>query len=230
MTIFAIGGGAFDTDQPQRSALDRYILSLSPKPNPKICLIPTASGDSLLRIARFNRAAESLPCQPTTCELYRPPTHDLEDFILSQDLIYVSGGSTYNMLALWRAWNLDSILKKAWQQGIPLTGTSAGANCWFRRCSTDSFHGELSAMDCLNWIPLDFCPHYNEEENRRPTLHNLIASNQMQKTLACDGGAGCLFQGTEFQKVVSVDTNCTAYWVNKDGNESRIEPELLPSS
>jgi dipeptidase E len=227
MIILAIGGGAFDIDQPKRSALDRYIISLSPKTNPKICHIPTASGDAILGIARFKKAAELLACEPTVCELYRPPSRDLEDFILSQDIIYVGGGSTYNMLALWRAWNLDTILKKAWQQGIPLTGTSAGANCWFRRCSTDSFHGELSEMDALNWIPIDFCPHYDEEENRRPTLHKLIAEGKMGRTLACDGGAGCLFHGTEFQKVVSTSKMASAYWVEEDGKEFRINPELL---
>jgi len=227
MTILAIGGGAFDTDQPHRAALDKYILSLSPNPNPKICLIPTASGDSLLRIAKFNKATEPLPCQPTTCELFRPPSRDLEDFILSQDLIYVSGGSSYNMLALWRAWNLDSILKKAWQQGIPLTGTSAGANCWFRRCSTDSFHGELAAMDCLNWISHDFCPHYDEEEARRPTLQKLIKCGDLGRTLACDGGAACLFHGTELQQVITTHPLATAYWVEENGEETPLEPKLL---
>lgn len=226
MTIFAVGGGAFDSDQPHRSGLDRFILSLSTSERPKICLIPTASGDSLLRIARFNKAVESLRCEPNLCSLFSPPSRDLEDFILSQDVIYVSGGSTYNLIALWRAWGLDHILRKAWEQGIPLTGTSAGANCWFRRCSTDSFHGELSPMDALGWIPLDFCPHYDEEPERRPSLSAMIQSNQLGRTLACDGGTGCLFQGTEFVKVVSVHPGSTAYWVDRDG-EHRVDPELL---
>lgn len=226
MTIFAIGGGAFDADQPHRAALDRYVLGLAAHPNPKICLIPTASGDSLARIARFNKSVEGLDCRPTICELFRPPSRDLEDFILNQDVIYVSGGSTFNMLALWRAWNLDSILKRAWEQGIPLAGTSAGANCWFRRCSTDSFHGELSPMDGLGWIPLDFCPHYDEEPERRPTLANMVANGSMGRTLACDGGAGCLFSGTEFVKVLSVNPQSAAYWVDP-GGQRRIDPEVL---
>ena len=147
MTILAIGGGGFDSEQPHRSALDRYILTLTPKQNPKLCLIPTASGDSLFRIARFQKAAEQLPCQPTTCELFRPPSRDLADYILSQDIIYVSGGSTHNMLILWREWGLDRILHQAWQTGIPITGTSAGANAWFQRCST------LSRSDWMSRAP-----------------------------------------------------------------------------
>lgn len=221
-TIFAIGGGAFDSDQPHRSALDRYVLNLAAKPNPNVCLIPTATGDSLLRIARFNKAVESLECKPSLCELFRPPSADLEDYLLNQDVIYVSGGSTFNMLVLWRAWRLDEILYKAWEQGIPLAGTSAGANCWFERCSTDSFFGELSVTPGMGWLPFDFCPHYNEEESRQPTLRRMIDAGEMNRTLACDGGAGCHFEGLNLKQVVSTDPGATAYWVDKDGFHEQI--------
>ncbi len=227
MTILAIGGGGFDSEQPHRSALDRYILTLTPQQNPKVCLIPTASGDSLFRIARFHKAAEQLACQPTTCELFRPPSRDLTDYLLTQDILYISGGSTYNMLVLWREWGLDKILHQAWQQGIPITGTSAGANAWFQRCSTDSFHGELSAMECLGWLPYDFCPHYNEEPERKPTLQKLIKSGNLSRTLACDGGAACLFTGTELTQVITTSPTASAYWLDEQGNETLTNPQLL---
>jgi len=226
-TIFAIGGGAFDSDQPHRSALDRYVLGLSGKENPKICLIPTATGDSIMRIARFNKAVELLDCQPSTCELFRPPSADLEDFLLNQDVIYVSGGSTFNMLILWQAWGLDVILAKAWELGIPLAGTSAGANCWFQKCSTDSFYGGLAVTDGLGWLTYDFCPHYDEEPERIPTLRRMIDSEEMSRTLACDGGVGCLFRELELAEVVSTNSDASAYWVDAAGFHERISATLI---
>jgi len=150
--IVAIGGGGFDSDAPCPK-LDHYILSLTGAERPKVCLIPTASGDSLFRIQRFLRAALDLNCLPGLLELFRPPTLDLADYVQGFDVVFVGGGNTRNMLALWREWGLDRALFQAWQSGVVMAGVSAGANCWFESCSTDSLPGELTAMPCLGWLP-----------------------------------------------------------------------------
>ncbi|MCA0361692.1 MAG: peptidase E [Armatimonadetes bacterium] len=212
-TIFAIGGGGFDSDQPSRTALDRFFVDLTGKASPKICLIPTATGDSIFRISRFFRAAVAVGAVPSTLELYKVPGPDLAAYLLEHDAIFVSGGNTFNMLALWRAWGLDGVLRQAYEAGIPLGGVSAGANCWFEGCSTDSFFDDLAYMPCLGWLEHNCCPHYDEEALRKPHLAEMIQKGEIGKTLAIDGGVGCLFRDESLVEVVSCSPTGAAFWV-----------------
>lgn len=123
--IIALGGGGFSME-PENTLLDRYILNQSGKTSPKICFIPTASGDSENYISRFYQFFEKQECLPSHLSLFRPPTRDLERYLLERDIIYVGGGNTKNLLVLWKEWKIDVILKKAWEQGIVLAGISAG--------------------------------------------------------------------------------------------------------
>ena len=153
--------------EPDNLALDRYALAQVDKTHPKVCFIPTASGESQEYILNFYKAFVALDCEPSYLSLFRLPTADLEGYLLEKDLIYVGGGNTRSMLALWQEWEIDLILRKAHTAGILLAGVSAGANCWFQECSTDSVPGELRMLRCLGLVPGSFCPHYDGEAQRR---------------------------------------------------------------
>lgn len=201
-TIVAIGGGGFDSDNPT-PWLDRYLLDLTGQTRPKVCLIPTASGDSLIRIARFNLACERAGCHGCLLELFRPPAADLDAYLAECDLIFVSGGSTRNLLALWREWGLDEILWRQWQVGKVLAGVSAGANCWFESCSTDSNFGPLSALPALGWLPGSCCPHYHSELERRPRLQEMLESGELGPGIAIDDKVAVRYAGTSRAEVVA---------------------------
>ena len=124
--IIAMGGGGFSME-PDNPLLDHYILKQAETANPKICFLPTASGDSEQYISRFYSFFNDQNCDPSHLSLFNPPSRDLESFVLEKDILYVGGGNTKNLLALWKEWGLDSILRKAWEEGVILAGLSAGA-------------------------------------------------------------------------------------------------------
>jgi peptidase E len=107
--IFVMGGGGFAME-PDNLLLDKYILSLSKKAQPKICFLGTASGDAESYRQMFFDAYRTLPCIPDYFSLFKPSTRDIESFILSQDIIHVGGGNTKNLVCLWKEWGLDKIL------------------------------------------------------------------------------------------------------------------------
>ena len=124
-----MGGGGFAME-PENLKLDRYLLSLSQKPHPKISFIGTASGDAETYHTKFYTAYKTLDCEPTHLSLFKPHTRDIETYILEQDIIHVGGGNTRNLLCLWKEWELDRILRKAYERGILFSGMSAGMLCW----------------------------------------------------------------------------------------------------
>ena len=127
--IIALGGGGFSME-PENPLLDRYILQQSDSQFPKVCFLPTASGDSDRYITRFYEAFTQLECRPTHLSLFRPPTHSLQLFLQDQDIIYVGGGSTFNQMTQWKAWKQDAVLREVWERGTVLCGLSAGSLCW----------------------------------------------------------------------------------------------------
>lgn len=221
--IVAIGGGGFDSDAPCLE-LDRYILSLTAVARPKICFIPTACGDSVFRVQRFLRAALVQDCQPGLLELFRPPTLDLADYVQEFDAVFVGGGNTRNMLVLWKEWGLDRALLQAWQSGVVMAGVSAGANCWFDACSTDSLPGELTAMPCLGWLPGAFCPHYDTEPNRAPSLARMLQCGDLPKTLAVGHRTAVRFEGTNLAEAVSDSADGIAKFVSWEEGRLREVP------
>ena len=212
--IIAIGAGGFSME-PDNLALDRYILDQSHKPDPKICFLPTASGDADGYILNFYKAFTTLNCLPTFLSLFRLPTADLESFILEQDILYVGGGNTRSLLALWREWGLDKHLFKAYQAGVVLAGLSAGANCWFEDCSTDALPGELQSLLCLGYLPGSFCPHYNSEPERRLSYQGMIQKGLLRDGLAADDGAAAHFIDEQLIRVVSSRPEAKMYRVSK---------------
>jgi peptidase E len=224
--IVAMGGASFD---PKAGAfpLLRYTLGLTGKARPAICLIPTAGGERPEGIINFYAASVPLGYTPTHLSLFSPPTADLRSLLLGQDLIVASGGNTKSMLALWREWGLDQILREAWQGGVVLAGWSAGSICWFEQGTTDSIPGPLTPLDCLGYLPGSHSPHYDSEPERRPTYHRLLREGHIRPGYAADDGVGLHFIGERLERVVSARLNAKAYRVElAEGavRETPIEP------
>ncbi len=213
-----MGGGGFSME-PKNPLLDQYILKQSKKSTPKVCFIPTASGDSDGYIERFYHSFSKLNCIPSHLSLFKPPTNDLEDYILDQDVIYVGGGNTRNLLVLWKEWKLDVILYKAWNEGLILSGLSAGSMCWFEEGLTDSNPGKLTKLECLGFLKGSHCPHYDGEEERRPAYQNLISVGEISNGYAADDGVAIHFINDELYRVVSSRPKVKAYRVIKELNK-----------
>jgi dipeptidase E len=153
------------------------------------------------------------------------PPADLRELVLAQDAILVSGGNTANALALWRVHGFDELLREAWQEGILLTGWSAGMICWFEHGVTDSFGPKLAAMDCLGFLPGSACPHYDGEERRRPVYTELVRAG-LAPGIAADDDVGVHFVGMELGEVVTSRDGATAYRMTREG-EQRLDARLL---
>jgi dipeptidase E len=220
--IIALGGGGFSME-PENLALDRYILSQARAPAPAVAFVPTASGDSDNYVVRFYTAYGGLPCRPAHVPFFRR-TPDLRSYLLAQDVIYVGGGNTKSMLAVWHEWSLPQILREAWESGIVLAGISAGAICWFEQGVTDSFADRLRALDCLGFLPGSCCPHYSGEADRRPSFHQLLRHGEIAPGFAIDDGAAIHFTNDQVHRVVASRNGATAYRVYMAGAEVREEP------
>ncbi len=217
--IIALGGGGFSME-PDNPLLDAYILKCSSRPRPAVCFVPTASGDSADYVGRFYESFGRFDCEPSHLSLFKPPAADLEEFVLRKDIIYVGGGSTKNLLALWREWKLDSILKKALDRGVILAGISAGAICWFEQGLTDSLFGSLTRLDCLGFLKGSCSPHYDGEADRRPSYQALIASGEMLDGIAADDGAALHYIDGALARVVTSRPGAAAYMVKRNGGRA----------
>jgi dipeptidase E len=222
--IIAMGGGGFSME-PENPLLDTYILKQAGKVNPKICFIPTASGDAENYITRFYDFFKKHECQPSHLSLFRPPTRDLESFILEKDIIYVGGGNTKNLMVLWKEWGLDTILKKAWEQGVLLAGISAGSICWFEEGVTDSYGDQLETLQCLGFLKGSNCPHYDGEKDRRPSYQAFVDSEKISPGLAADDGVAIHFIDQEIRNIVSSRPDAKAYRVHYDNGVKEVELE-----
>jgi peptidase E len=226
--IVAIGGGGFLGDGS--AALDDYLLRLTGKPRPRVCFIPTAAGDCDAALVSFYRAFHADRCWATDLTLFRRTVDDIRAFLLDQDFIYVGGGNTASMLAVWRAHGVGEILREAWAAGIVVGGVSAGGICWFEGGVTDSFGSRLAALrDGLGILPGTFCPHYDSEPNRRPTYHRLVAEG-LPGGYAADDGVGLHFVGTDLASIVSSRLDARAYRIERRGDavvETPLEPTYL---
>jgi dipeptidase E len=222
----AMGGGGFMAER--ESVLDAFLLSLSTAARPRVCFVPTPSGDSDRTIAAFFEAFSARDCEPTCLRLFGVPERPTE-LLDTADVIYVSGGNTANALAVWRVHGIDVALRAAWERGAVLGGVSAGANCWFECCVTDSFAAGLDPLpDGLGLLPGSFCPHYDGEELRRPVYQSLVDGG-FAPGYAADDGAALHFVGTELQEVVASRRGANAYRL-ESGAETQLDARLLQSA
>lgn len=210
--------------EPDNPLLDEYILKQTAKRKPKVCFLGTASGDAEGYILKFYTSFLKLSCIPTHLSLFNLPTKDLEAFILDQDVIYVGGGNTKSLLALWKEWKLDVYLQAAWRNGVILAGISAGSICWFEEGLSDFFPDELNKLQGLGLLKGSNCPHYDGEENRRPAYHRLILSGELSEGVAAEDGVALHYVGTKLERVVSSRPAAQAYFVKKKSDEITEKP------
>ena len=214
--IVAIGGGGFGRSLGNLR-IEKYIVSLANKKVPKICFIPTASGDDDSYKLNFYRAFSKLNCETSHIDFFSR-TEELEDKILSQDIVYVGGGNTKSMLAVWRDWNLNLILKKAHDKGIVMSGVSAGAICWFEKGITDSYANRLEILDCLGFVKGIACPHFDEEEEREPYVTDLINRNLINSCICIEGYSALHINKNGF-KTINFGDNKKCFKIFKENNK-----------
>jgi peptidase E len=225
--IVAFGGGGFSMEK-DGSLLDDYVLSLTARARPRVCFLPTASGDADHYVVRFYRRF-SPDCEPSHVSLFRRDQgtggieKDLEGHLLAQDLIYVGGGSVVSMLGAWRAHGLDAVLRKAWRKGIVLCGPSAGSLCWFREALSE-FHGSSTRVRGLGLLPYSNCVHYDAEPARRAEYHRFVGDG-MRAGFAAEDGVALHFRGTDLEHVVSSRPGAFAYHV-EPANDGVVEARL----
>tara|TARA_Y100000768_G_C23978165_1_gene684204 strand:- start:1263 stop:1964 length:702 start_codon:yes stop_codon:yes gene_type:complete len=183
--IIAIGGGGFGREISDLK-IEKYILDQSSKSNPSICFIPTATGDDAVYIENFYKTFDSLDCNTSHIDFFKR-TINLGHHIEKQDIIFVGGGNTKSMLAVWREWNLDNILLKAYQNGTIMSGVSAGAICWFKNGITDSWKDHQAVLPCLGFVDGNCCPHYDEEPERIPFVKEILENNTIDECYAVEG-------------------------------------------
>jgi peptidase E len=216
--IIAFGGDGFLAD-PQNKLSAHFVLGLTGKDRPRVCFIPTASGDGPIYSESFHARYSDDICESSHLNLFNREVKDLRGFLLSQDLIYVGGGNTANMLAVWRVHGVNKILHEAYEKGIVLCGTSAGSLCWFECGVTDSFGVDLAPLyDGLGFISGSNCPHYDSEILRQPQYYKFIMEG-LPGGYAADDGAALHFVNGEFQEAVSSKPNARAFRVEKEDND-----------
>jgi len=221
--ILGLGGAGGDDELTKR--LVAHAVGLSGASAPKVLVVPTAMGDDAESVLRLY---DCLPAAaiPSYAPFFPWPPEDLRELVLGQDVVFVGGGNTANMLAIWRVHGFDAILREAWEAGVVLTGWSAGMICWFEAGVTDSFGPQLEGMrDGLGLLPGSACPHYDGEELRRPVYTRLVADG-FPAGIAADDGVGAHYVGSELREVVTVRDGASAYRVEA-GGETRLEARLL---
>jgi dipeptidase E len=226
--IIALGGGGFARGNPDLK-MGAYILEQTGRRHPRVCFVPTAGGDDARSIEQFHKNAKRLGARPSHLSLFNQPLEPLRSFVLRHDAIYVGGGNTRNMLVLWRAWALDRILRAAYEAGVVLAGSSAGALCWFSAGVTDSYPGRFQELSCLGWLRGSFCPHYDSEAKRKPVYRRLVRSGTLAGGYAADDNVGLHYIGERLTHIVSSRPKARAYRLVRRGGravEEAVDPDV----
>ena len=221
-----MGGGGF-TMEERSPALDRFVLTLTDKPAPKVCFPPTASGDPRDQVMRFYERFEAWPCEPSVLSLFHLAASRIDpaEHLLSQDAIYVGGGSMRNMLAVWREHGIDETMRSAWERGIVLAGLSAGAMCWFEGGVSRS-GGAPEVVVGLGLLPGSLSVHLDGESERLPVYREAVAVGELPVGYAADDGAALVFAGARLSECVASNPDARVMQVTADGSGGVEEHEL----
>jgi peptidase E len=229
--VIAFGGGGFSME-PDNPALDLYVLRQARTAQPAVAFLCTARGDADSYLVKFYRAFTSYDCRPSHLPFFQR-TPNLRDYLLRQDIIYVGGGNTKSLLAIWREWDLPVLLQEAWQEGAILAGVSAGAICWFQQGLTDSWAEKLVVLPCLGFLEGSCCPHYDGEPERRPAYHDFLLKGEILPGFAIDDGAAIHVVEGKIHRAVASRPQARAYRVSvREGavQEEPLETEYLRSA
>jgi dipeptidase E len=228
--VLAIGGGGFLMEDGP-SPIDAFILSLVAKPKPRICLISTPSGDHPEHIEKFYAAFNAKNCEPSHLAFFRQPMPgsiplaNLHERVLGQDIIFVGGGNTKSALGVWREWGLDQTLKSAYENGVLLTGMSAGAMCWFEAGLTDSFWGAgYRPLACLGLLKGGCGVHYRSDSARQERLRAAIEVGAIPASVAIDDYAAVLYEDGAVSRVLSWRAGATAFAVAMVNSTAEEKP------
>ena len=226
--IVAFGGGGFSME-PGNRLLDDYVLGLSARARPRVCFLPTASGDADHYIVRFYRAFCASRCETSHVSLFRRDggAADPAEHLMSRDIVYVGGGSVISLLGAWRAHGLDDVLRRAWEAGVVLCGLSAGSLCWFAQGVT-AFHGSPRAVDGLGLLPWSNCVHFDEEPSRESAYREMLLDG-MSAGYAAENGAALHFTGARLTRVVSSRPAARAYRMRRVAGR-RVERRALATT
>jgi dipeptidase E len=225
-----MGGGGFTMPENDHSdALDRLVLDLTGKDVPRICFLPTASGDPREQVTRFYERFGDWPCEPSILSLFHLGRDRIDPIahILAQDALYIGGGSMRNMLAIWREHGIDDAMRTAWDRGIVLAGLSAGAMCWFE--GGVSMSGGLpEVVHGIGLLPGSLSVHLDGESERLPAYAHAVATGALPPGFAADDDAAVVYHGTRLAECVSCRGDARVVRVEADGNGSAIEtPQRL---
>ena len=231
--IVAIGGGGFVSDGrygARPGPLVDFALSLTGAPEPRLCILHTATGDEAARYLNGYAAFAGTPVQVSHLALFpMPSVDDVRAHLLAQDAVYVGGGSVANLMAVWRTHGLDTVFREVWEAGVVLFGVSAGSLCWHSGGTTDSYGPELRPVtDLLGLLPASNCPHYDSEERRRPLYQSLVADGTLAPGTAADDGVGLHYVGTELVEAVADRPDAYAWSVRPDGAGGAVESQIVP--
>jgi dipeptidase E len=225
--ILAIGGGG-------GQGMMKYFLEMTGKKKPRVCYMATATGDPKAAMEKWvENMKKNHDCDPHIQRMFvsSGDVNSFEDELLAADAIYVGGGNTLNMIAVWRAQGVDKILRKAYEKGTVLGGGSAGSICWFEQGSTDSRPAKLTPMDCLGFLKGSNVPHYDGEKQRRPLFQDWVKKGEIMEGIAADNAVGLHFVDDKLYKIVTTKASAHAYRVTRNGDgvtEEVLNAELLP--
>ena len=227
--IVAFGGGGFSME-PGNPLLDEYVIAQAPRERPRVCFLPTASGDADHYIVRFYRTFCAYGCEASHVSLFRRDegAADIHEHLMTRDVVYVGGGSVISLLGTWRAHGLDQTLRRAWESGVLMCGVSAGSLCWFAHGVT-AFHGEPRAIEGLGLLPGSNCVHFDKEAGREEAYRRSLRAG-MPAGYAVEDGAALHFVGDRLHRVVGSRPRAAAYRMRcVDGRveRRRLAPEFL---
>ena len=212
--------------EPRNRLLDDFVLSLTRRKRPRVCFVATASGDSKSYVARFYRAFSAPRAVPSHLPLFARDAdfRTVRRRLLDQDVIYVGGGNTANLLAVWGLHGIDRVISEAWRRGVVLAGISAGMLCWFESGLTDSLGPLAPLHDGLGLLRGSACPHYDGEPKRRPTYRRFVAKRRLPAGYAAEDGAALHFVGTRLTECVSSRPRARVFRVEREAGRVRETP------
>ena len=217
--IVAFGGGGFSMESGN-PLLDDFVVQATGLKKPRVCFMPTASGDADHYLVRFYNAFRGRG-EASHISLFRRErgAESIRDHLLSQDLIYVGGGSVISMLGVWRAHGIDRILREAWERGIVLCGLSAGSLCWFEECVT-TYQKETRVTIGLGLLPWSNQVHFELGSTAHKAFEEKLKEG-LRPGYAATDGAAFHFIDTELAQVVASRPEARAYRIELKGDHPK---------